>query len=205
MGTVSDFIANVMEIVVRNPQHLVRFKTTASNPFCPPKELKRMFETPGVVEEFDKANLMISIEEDDSYICTVDVGYSDVVADRVRSYYATHSGLSIFLDIFKETTIFTPAKDGFRMDFNCTPEYKAFLKNITVGQKIRCALNGVGIVSGISEDCCDNEFLKLGDAPVQIVTVDFNVGTCMVHSVDYLAGSPIPTAYIGNTLYPILE
>ena len=101
MGTVSNFITEVIEIVVRNPQHLVRFKTTATNPFCPPKELKRMFETPGVVEEFDKANLVSSIEEDDFDICTVGVGYSDVVADRVRSYYATRSGLSIFLDVFK--------------------------------------------------------------------------------------------------------
>ena len=205
MGTVSNFIAEVIEIVVRNPQHLVRFKTTATNPFCPPKELKRMFETPGVVEEFDKANLVSSIEEDDFDICTVGVGYSDVVADRVRSYYATRSGLSIFLDVFKDTTTFIPAKDGFQIDGSRTPEYQAFLDNLVVGQEVQCTLFGIGIVSSISENCCENEFLKPGDKPVRIVTVDFGICDVTQRYGYYLEGHPISVAFIGNTLQPVKE
>lgn len=205
MGTVNNFIAEVIEIVVRNPQHLVRFKTTATNPFCPPKELKRMFKTPSVVEEFDKANLVISIEEDDFDICTVGVGYSAVVVDLVRSYYAKRSGLTIFLDVFKDTMIVIPSKDGFQIDGSRTPEYQFFLDNLVVGQDVRCTLKGPGTVSNITENCCDNEFLKPGDKPVRIVTVEFGVGSDIQHRADYLEGHPISVAFIGNTLQPVKE
>ena len=199
MGTVSDFIANVMEIVVRNPQHLVRFKTTASNPFCPPKELRRMFETPGVVEEFNKANLMISIEEDDSYICTVGVGYSDVVADRVRSYYATHSGLSIFLDIFKETAIFVPCASGFELAPCCAHDHASFIAGLEVGKKVRCTIHGIGVITHYESCAAVDDTLEHINDPRHVATVKFaKLGN--ETNVNYVDGCPIFSRFIGCTL-----
>ena len=98
--------------------------------------------------------------------------------------------------------IVVPSKDGFQLDGSRTPEYQSFLDNLVVGQDVRCTLNGPGTVSNITEDCCDNEFLKPGDKPVRIVTVEFGVGSDIQHRVDYLEGNPISVAFIGNTLQP---
>lgn len=200
MGTLSNFITDVIELVVKNPQHLVRFKTTPDNPFLSPREMLRMFTMPGVMEDFTKANLVVSTEEDSFDTCIVGVGYSDVVADRVRKFYANRTELSIFLDVFQETTIVVPSKDGFQIDGSRTQNYQTFLDNLEVKQPVRCTLYGPGIVYKIDENCCDNEALKPGDKPVRIVTVHFsdNFKECC-----YLNGHPINVAYIGNTLYPL--
>lgn len=199
MNTVDEFICDIMEIVVKNPQHLVRIRSTAGNPFCSAKELKLMLEHPVVVPACLNANLFAEISEDDESLVTIGLGYADVVADHIRQYYARRRGLVVTMDIFKETAIFVPCASGFELAPCCAHDHANFIAELEVGKKVRCTIHGTGVVTHYESCAAVDDTLEHVNDPRHVATVKFGKPGNETN-VNYVDGCPIFSRFIGCTL-----
>ena len=205
--SVGEALTDILTTVKNHPKHIIVIATDNDNMCCTPAMLSTILrhQAASVIGCLAGFSSIVPLSDGKATI----VCYTEALYAHFREKLTEIAFLSpeeLVEIVLHDLTVFTPTENGLQFSFKHTEEYIPFVRSLKVGDRVRCIINGEGVVVNSTTECCDNENLKPGDVPMTIFTVEGTDTHGGIWCGTYLDdGTNISQGYTGRTLRPITD